>query len=119
MDTGFGSGSGIIPDPDLSDPKRPDPTGSGSATLLCRHRREAITRGNHVAVDLSGDLRGQVFIWEQVSTYRFQTKEIKQRGSSQQMSVRRTGLLKSGPTRNSRGGQGERKVNLFVSQLFA
>ena len=31
-----GSGSGIFPDPDLGDPKRPDPTGSGSgsATLL-------------------------------------------------------------------------------------
>ena len=31
-----GSGSGIFPDPDLDpgDPKRPDPTGSGSATLV-------------------------------------------------------------------------------------
>ena len=29
-----GSGSGIFPDPDPGDPKRPDPTGSGSATLL-------------------------------------------------------------------------------------
>ena len=28
-----GSGSGIFPDPDPGDPKRPDPTGSGSATL--------------------------------------------------------------------------------------
>ena len=31
-----GSGSGIFPDPDPGDPKRPDPTGSGSATLLLR-----------------------------------------------------------------------------------
>ena len=29
-----GSGSGIFPDP--GDPKRPDPTGSGSATLVER-----------------------------------------------------------------------------------
>ena len=29
-----GSGSGIFPDPDLGDPKKPDPTGSGSATLV-------------------------------------------------------------------------------------
>ena len=29
-----GSGSGIFPDPDPGDPKRPDPTGSGSATLV-------------------------------------------------------------------------------------
>ena len=29
-----GSGSGIFPDPDPGDPKRPDLTGSGSATLL-------------------------------------------------------------------------------------
>ena len=28
-----GTGSGIFPDPDPGDPKRPDPTGSGSATL--------------------------------------------------------------------------------------
>ena len=34
MDKGTGSGSGIFPDPDPGDPKRPDPTGSGSATLL-------------------------------------------------------------------------------------
>ena len=29
-----GSGSGIFPDPEPGDPKRPDPTGSGSATLV-------------------------------------------------------------------------------------
>ena len=29
-----GSGSGIFPDPDPGDQKRPDPTGSGSATLI-------------------------------------------------------------------------------------
>ena len=29
-----GSGSGIFPDPDPGDQKRPDPTGSGSATLF-------------------------------------------------------------------------------------
>ena len=29
-----GSGCGIFPDPDPGDPKRPNPTGSGSATLL-------------------------------------------------------------------------------------
>ena len=29
-----GSGSGIFPDPDPGDPKRPDPTGSGYATLV-------------------------------------------------------------------------------------
>ena len=29
-----GSGSGIFPDPDPGDPKRPDPNGSGSATLV-------------------------------------------------------------------------------------
>ena len=28
------SGSGIFPDPDPGDQKRPDPTGSGSATLF-------------------------------------------------------------------------------------
>ena len=28
------SGSGIFPDQDPGDPKRPDPTGSGSATLI-------------------------------------------------------------------------------------
>ena len=28
------SGSCIFPDPDPGDPKRPDPTGSGSATLV-------------------------------------------------------------------------------------
>ena len=32
MDKESGSGSGKIPDP--GDPKRPDPTGSGSATLI-------------------------------------------------------------------------------------
>ena len=31
---GKGSGSGIFPDPDPGDPKRLDPTGSGSATLV-------------------------------------------------------------------------------------
>ena len=31
---GSGSGYGIFPDPDPGNPKRPDPTGSGSATLL-------------------------------------------------------------------------------------
>ena len=31
MDKGYGSG--IFPDPDTGDLKRPDPTGSGSATL--------------------------------------------------------------------------------------
>ena len=29
-----GSGSGIFPDQDPADPKRPDPTGCGSATLM-------------------------------------------------------------------------------------
>ena len=29
-----GSGSGIFPDPDPGDPKRPDSTGCGSATLV-------------------------------------------------------------------------------------
>ena len=33
-----GSGSGIFPDP--GDPKRPDPTGSGSATLMWRTVKE-------------------------------------------------------------------------------
>ena len=35
-----GSGSGIFPDPDPGDPKRPDPTefGSGSATLISNER---------------------------------------------------------------------------------
>ena len=33
VDKGSGSGSGIFPDPDPGDPKRADPTGSGSATL--------------------------------------------------------------------------------------
>ena len=36
VDKGSGSVSGILPDPDLDpgDPRRPDPTGSGSATLV-------------------------------------------------------------------------------------
>ena len=33
MDKGSGSGSGTFLDPDPGDPKRRDPTGSGSATL--------------------------------------------------------------------------------------
>ena len=33
MDKGSGSGSSFFPDPDPGDPKRQDPTGSGSATL--------------------------------------------------------------------------------------
>ena len=32
-----GSGSGIFPNPDPGDPKRPDPTASGSATLVYSH----------------------------------------------------------------------------------
>ena len=34
VDKGSGSGSGNFPDPDPGDLKRPDPTGSGSATLV-------------------------------------------------------------------------------------
>ena len=33
-----GSGSGIFPDPDPGDPKRPDSTESGSATLKINKR---------------------------------------------------------------------------------
>ena len=38
VDKGYGSESGIFPDPDPDpgDPKRQDPTGSGSLTLVFR-----------------------------------------------------------------------------------
>ena len=37
-------GSGIFPDPDPGDPKRLDPTGSGSATLI-KTKQDTIKKG--------------------------------------------------------------------------
>ena len=42
MDKGSESGSGIFPDPDPDDPKRPSPTGSGLATLIKTYDKKSV-----------------------------------------------------------------------------
>ena len=44
-----GSGSGIFPDPDPGDPKKPDPTGSGSATLVSTLKRMICNFDNNLS----------------------------------------------------------------------
>ena len=61
-----GSGSGIFPDP--GDPKRLDPTGSGSATLmLIRHQQKHVNTCAFSTEKLSNFPSSQTVIGSQIS----------------------------------------------------